>query len=388
MSEKIPLLAFIYNRYGKATSEREASVELRITYERRQKYISTGIRLLPKQWRNGMVVNRVDAIQLNQMLQHLLVEVQKVILEMSKEYRMDIFSIPERLKRLRAGGITFLDFCQKRAQIRSYKKSADSKDRYERFIRKFIEWGEIENWCDITEENIIAFDKYLDEKGFKPYSKWNNYHRFLNSFIIDAVNAGKLTKNPYKWIHIDKEKSKTGIAKHLSPEEFQRICNVELSTESLNRVRDLFVFQTYTCMAYADMAAFDSSKIQEVKGMQVYKGQRVKGHNVYGEFTIPLLPPALKILQKYNYRLPIISNQKYNDFLKVVAQFAGIDKPLSSHWARHTGATLYLNEGKFGMGIIAKMCGHSSTRITEQVYAPTLDETVVDAMAEYMKNNY
>lgn len=388
MNEKFPSLAFIYDRYGKATSEKEASVELRVTSERRQKYLTTGIRLLPKQWRNGMVVNRVDAIQLNQFLQHLRGEVEKVILEMMKERRLDIFSIPERLNRLRTGGISFIEFCQKRAEVRSYKKSTDSKERYERFIRKFIEWGEIENWEDITEENIIAFDKYLDEKGFKPYSKWNNYHRFLNSFILDAINAGKMTKNPYKWIHIEKEKSKTGIAKHLSPEEFKKICYVELATESLIRVRDLFVFQTYTCMAYADMAAFDSGKIVEVKGMQVYKGQRVKGHNVYGDFTIPLLPPALKILQKYNYRLPIISNQKYNDFLKVVAQFAGIDKPLSSHWARHTGATLYLNEGKFGMGIIAKMCGHSSTRITEQVYAPTLDETVVDAMAEYMKKNY
>jgi len=67
----------------------------------------------------------------------------------------------------------------------------------------------------------------------------------------------------------------------------------------------------------------------------------------------------------------------------VVAQAAGIDKPLSSHWARHTGATILLNQGGFDMKIISKICGHSSTRITEKVYAPVLDETVVDAMAEF-----
>ena len=133
-------------------------------------------------------------------------------------------------------------------------------------------------------------------------------------------------------------------------------------------------------MAYTDMASFDASKIQEIKGMKVYVGKRNKTKET---FTIPLLSPALSILKKYNYKLPIISNEKYNEYLKVVAQALGIDKPLSSHWARHTGATILLNEGGFDMKIVAKICGHSSTRITEKVYAKLLDETVVDAMAGF-----
>ena len=380
MVTRTPLLVYVWNRYGKATSKKEAVVELRITYERRQKYISTGIWLLPKHWHNGSVVNRIDAMQLNQMLDKLLVEVRKVIMEMVDEDNIDIFSIPDRLKRLRTGGVSFIEFCRKRADIRSYNKSGDSQKRYERFMKKFIEWGEIEHWEDITEENIIAFDKYLASKGFKPYSKWQNYHRFLNSFIIDAVNEGLMTKNPYKWVQIEKDKSRTGIGKYLSPEEFVKVRNLKPTTESLERVRDLFVFQTYTCMAYTDMASFDASKIQEIRGMKVYVGKRNKTKET---FTIPLLSPALSILKKYNYKLPIISNEKYNEYLKVVAQASGIDKPLSSHWARHTGATILLNEGGFDMKIVAKICGHSSTRITEKVYAKLLDETVVDAMAGF-----
>lgn len=62
-----------------------------------------------------------------------------------------------------------------------------------------------------------------------------------------------------------------------------------------------------------------------------------------------------------------------------VAQASGVDKPISSHWARHTGATMLLNEG-IDMKIIARICGHSSTRITEQIYAKLLDETVVKAI--------
>ena len=379
MIAKTPLLQYVWNRYGKATSKKEAVVELRITFERRQKYISTGIWLLPKHWHNGTVVNRVDAMQLNQFLDKLIVDVRKVILEMIDEDNVDIFTIPDRLKRMRTGNISFIEFCRKRADIRSYNKSTDSAKRYERFMKKFIEWGQIENWEDINEENIIAFDEYLAAKGFKPYSKWQNYHRFLNSFILDAVSEGLLRKNPYKSVQIEKDKSRTGIGKYLSPEEFVKVRELSLTTESLERVRDLFVFQTYTCMAYTDMADFDASKIQEVKGMKVYVGKRNKTKET---FTIPLLSPALAILRKYKNKLPILSNVKYNEYLKVVAQAAGIDKPLSSHWARHTGATLLLNQGGLDMKIVAKICGHSSTRITEKVYAKLLDESVVDAMAE------
>ena len=57
---KTPLLEFVYNRKKTAGTNREAAVELRITFERRQKYMTTGIRLLPKHWHRGAVVNRIN----------------------------------------------------------------------------------------------------------------------------------------------------------------------------------------------------------------------------------------------------------------------------------------------------------------------------------------
>ena len=62
----------------------------------------------------------------------------------------------------------------------------------------------------------------------KPYSKWNNYHRFLNSFILDAIDEGYIKRNPYKWVRIEKEKSKGGIGKYLSPQEFAKVRDMEL----------------------------------------------------------------------------------------------------------------------------------------------------------------
>ena len=315
-------------------------------------------------------------MQISQTLDKMLTDVRQIILDMEREGNIDIMAIPEKLRQLNTPQISFLEFCNQRAVIRRYGKKKDTQGRYNRFIRLFTTWGKIREFVDINDKNIISYDKYLESTGMKPYSKWNNYHRFLNSFIIDAIDEGYLKRNPYKWINIDKQKNTKGIERCLTPEEFNRLKSAKMPTESIKRVRDLFVFQTYTCLSYSDLREFDGRMVQEVKGMNVYVGSRKKTNMT---FTIPLLSPALDILHKYNGKLPVISNVKYNEYLKVVAQSAGIDKPLSTHWARHTGATLLLNEG-IPMQIVSKICGHSSTKITEQVYAKLLDETVVDAI--------
>lgn len=60
---------------------------------------------------------------------------------------------------------------------------------------------------------------------------------------------------------------------------------------------------------------------------------------------VPLLPPALKILNKYEgcyndgQLMPIITDQKLNCYLKEIADICGIEKNLTFHLARHTFAT-------------------------------------------------
>lgn len=368
-----PKITYIYDRYKKASSKRKGTIEMRITYNRKQKYISTGIELYPKEWKKGEVVATADAQELNNQLDIMIAKVRQILIDMSNEGNIDIFSIPEKLKGKKPDLFKFL---KKRAVVREYGKSKDTITRYERFIRLFKQWGHIKSFEDITEAKIIMYDEYLKSQGMKNYSKWQNYHRFLNSFILDAIDAGYLKKNPYKWINIEKDKTSNGLQRCLTPLEFSKLKRVKLPTECLEQVRDVFVFQTYTCLSYADLKDFDIQNVVTIKGMKVYTGKRDKTGKV---FTIPLLKPALSILMKYGNELPIICNADYNRYLKVVAQAAGIDKPITTHYARHTGATLLLNEG-IDMQIVSKICGHSSTKITEQVYAKLLDETVVDAI--------
>lgn len=370
-------VTFVFDRKKVASSKREGAVEIRLTQARRTLYYNTGVRLLARQWHNGQVVGRADSIELQAQLDSQLQHVRKHIASMVQEDDLDLDTLLSRLREDQREELSFLDFAMQRTEIRCYGKSKDSRERYERFIKFLIGFGRIDTFSDVTEKAILDMEALLEKRKMKPSSRWSNYHRILNSFIIDAIDAGYMKKNPYKWLHIDKNKSKGGLGKYLTIEEFRRLENLHVIIPHLEKVRDLFVFQTYTCLSYTDLMKFDANLIYKVEGQPVYTAKRKKNGQ---EFTFLILPKAMKILEKYDKKLPVISNVKYNEYLKALALMGGIDKPISSHWARHTGATMLLNEGGLDMEVVAKVLGHSSTKITRQVYAKMLDDTIVKAM--------
>ena len=382
-----PVLKLVFDRQKRASKTKEGSIEVRITYNRVQRWATTGVRVLPHQWKDGRIVKRVDAHELQHTLDMFVAHVRKVVNELLAKGELDMNSVVrivgnkhrEKAVENVPGHMFLSDYFRKRATIRKYGRSEDSKERYDRFLRWFEAWGGMVTFADVTELNILKMDEALSAKGMKNCSKWNNYHRFLNSFILDAMDEGLMRKNPYKGIHIEKDKSGGGIGKYLTREEFSRIEHLVPPTNFLRHARDLFVFQTYTCLSYTDLAGFDASRIKTVKGNRMYVGNRGKTKQ---EYVFVVLKPAWDILERYGGRLPIMSNVKYNECLKVLAVMCGIDKPVSSHWARHTGATMLLNSGA-RMEIVSKVLGHSSTKITREVYAKLLDETVAEAMTAF-----
>ena len=70
-----------------------------------------------------------------------------------------------------------------------------------------------------------------------------------------------------------------------------------------------------------------------------------------------------------------MANQQYNTRLKLVADAAGIDKPISSHWARRSSAMCMINEG-VPMDVISKIMGHTNIAQTAE-YAHVIDKTIV-----------
>ena len=111
--------------------------------------------------------------------------------------------------------------------------------------------------------------------------------------------------------------------------------------------------------------------VVERDGKYVIADRRVKTNE---DYFIVLLSPAIAILQKYDYKLPLLSNQKYNDYIKVAASYAKIDKNLSSHAARHTFAVFALNNG-VPIEVVSKMLGHTNIKTT-QLYAKILNTEV------------
>lgn len=376
---KMPVVCFVYDRKKTAGRNKEAVVEMRISYDYRKKYLSTGVRVLPKEWRNGMVTGRPDALELNEALATMRNRVLKAINEMMSEGCVDVRAIPAVMRRQGSRGKTFLEFCHERARVRTYGMAQGTARRYERFLRWLEAWGGIRGFGDVTDRAVLQMDETLRRSGMRAVSRWANYHRMLNSFILDAMGEGYIRRNPYKWVHIRRgDDEGRELSKYLTRDELERIRTARMGTECLERVRDLFVFQCYTCLSYVDLVAFDAGKVRSVNGREMYTARRGK---TGAEFTFMLLRPALEVLGKYGGRLPLLSNVKYNQYLKVVAQSAGVDKPLTTHWARHTGATLLLNAG-VDMETVAKVLGHTSTKVTRGVYAKLLDDTVAREMGK------
>lgn len=96
---------------------------------------------------------------------------------------------------------------------------------------------------------------------------------------------------------------------------------------------------------------------------------------------IPLIEASLEILERYDYKLPVLSNQKYNSYLKEIQEVCRFKKTLHSHLARHTCGTLLLNAGVDILSV-SKILGHSSSKITESVYAKMLPETLINKVME------
>jgi site-specific recombinase XerD len=169
----------------------------------------------------------------------------------------------------------------------------------------------------------------------------------------------------------------------LTEEEVKAIEEAKLSSGSLVRVRDLFIFSCNCGLAYSDLMDFKAEKIERNGDDEYLYGHRIKTGQ---EYVVLILPKAKEILEKYNYKLPKYSNQQYNKRLKDMAKEAGVDEPLSSHWGRITAGFMALNMG-VRIEVVSKMLGHSTISETQRTYSRILKRTVVAEMKSMTKKS-
>ena len=171
--------------------------------------------------------------------------------------------------------------------------------------------------------------------------------------------------------------------------ELGKLESLSLERKDLERVRDIFIFQCYTGLSYIDIKRLEHKHIHIDDKEELWiKMERQK---TGGSFSIPLLKPALRLLQAYKILypkedmvFPVLSNQKMNNHLKIIQELASIRKNLSTHIARHTFATTITLSNNVPIETVSRMLGHTTIRTT-QIYAKVLDTKIETDMADLKK---
>lgn len=285
---------------------------------------------------------------------------------------------PDRIKDLIQGvekiNYTFLEVFTKHNATYQTKKASHQayevrKNHFEIFLSSHLQKQDI----DISQVNsslAYQFEAYLQEKGFK-----KNYIvkcvQALKKVLVFAHQNGWIENNNLQYFQIKKEKP--GPIIYLSTFEINQISTYPYSNARLKRVADLFLFCCFTGLAFVDLVKLSKNDIyiNPHDNREWIKKKRQKSGT---ESNLPLLQAAKAIWQKYDYKLPVLTNQKYNAYLKEIADLCRIDKKLTTHVARKTFANLCLNEWNIPIETVSKMLGHANIGITESTYAQITDK--------------
>lgn len=198
----------------------------------------------------------------------------------------------------------------------------------------------------------------------------------LKKIINYAIKQGFISKNPMATFTLE---FKPVNRVTLTIEELKRLIEFEFQRPTLEIVRDIFIFQCFTGLSYADIKSLCLNDIEE----NLIKMDRAKTGN---QFTVPLLTQALGFIEQYaDYEntskpiFPVLSNQKMNSNLKLIQEIVGINKSLTTHIGRHTFATTITLANGVPIETVSKMLGHTKISTT-QVYAKVLDDKIIKDM--------
>jgi integrase/recombinase XerD len=260
---------------------------------------------------------------------------------------------------------------------------------------------------DFATSYPLAVDKFTDEvyRAFRDYmTAKRDYHpntiaditkHLIAFFRWCANNKYPLSPNHAKLKKVVVEPETI----FLTYEEVLKLVACPLS-EAMGKVRDSFVFACLTGLRHADLRRLTKEHIVDRDGSKVISFIPEKTNSRTAKrikrVEVPLLPLALEIIEKYQdsyvRALPVLSNQKMNEYIKMIAKLAGIEdmievavyrngqaltemvpkyKKVTCHTARHTFATISLQKG-VPLEIVSRLLGHSDLKTT-QIYARIVD---------------
>jgi site-specific recombinase XerD len=393
MSTSLTTYCFLYK--GKQNAKGLAPIMFRIRYRKQVAQLSTGYFINPKDWnqdKNLVKSSEPNSVVINQHLKDLELKSYSIFSKMFHDGDVYLNNIIDKLKGVEDGPIILLQLvklCNNRIAERigseiklcTYKKYLSTETKLKDFI---LSLGKKDIRLKELKQNFIEdFNIFMKQKYGNNQNTTCKHLKNLKQYIKYAVTMEWISRSPfteYKVSYKVKEKP------FLNTDELQILENKKFTMKRLQLVKDLFLIQCYTGLSFVDLSELRCEDVTVgIDGNQWIIKNRKKTDV---RSAIPLLPKALAIIVEYNpdYKInhdkplfPIYSNQKYNSYLKEIADFCGINKELTSHAGRRTFASTVALANGISIESIAQMLGHSTTKITHQ-YARVSDTKVANEM--------
>jgi integrase len=387
-----------YIRNSRKNEKGEAPIYLRLTIAGKRIDLSTSRFVQPSKWSaktNQMKGNSEDARVINNYLIALKTKILKFINNLELQEKeptlqniKDLLSdVPKSNHRL----LEFFHYHNKRIHgligkdyaAATYNKYVYTKNK----VASFIKFAYKKTDIDLIELNhafVSSFDYYLKTEEKISNNTAMKYIKNLKKVINEAVRLEFLDKDPFTSFKIKLDETNRTF---LDQTELDAIISKPILIQRLSEVRDLFVFACYTGFAFADIEKLTPLDI--TIGIDGEKWIITNRKKTDTRSPIPLLSPALNIIEKYRNDhvcnakgklLPSISNQKTNAYLKEIAAICGINKNLTFHMARHTFATTVTLTNGVPIETLSKMMGHTSIKTT-QIYGKVIDRKISNDMS-------
>lgn len=376
----------------------KAPIYCRLTFLKKRKQFATGLFIKPDHWsskrqkthppdkNNNYVNTQLSLISQKINEAFLFLQVSSAVFDVEDIY---LQYKGESIKKNK----TLLEvFSEHNEQMQRLVGVDYAKSTYSKFIEvnkhtvNFIKhkYGKRDILLESLPNDFLQeFDFYLKSEFKHKQITVNKSIQRLRKIIKLAVAKGYLDKDPF--ILYKPKPYKTEIV-FLNKAELNNLEQFQFAQLRLSQVRDMFIFCCYTGLAYAEMKSLSEKHL--VKGFDGKTWIKMYRKKTGSMVSLPLLAKPEKIIKKYKTDkelLPVISNQKFNSYLKEIAEVVGISKKLTHHVARKTFATTILLFNKVPMEIVSELLGHSRIGITQQHYAKIVQKSVSDEMKKLAK---
>jgi len=375
-----------YLRKERVNAQGLMPIMIRITINGQATQFNSKLEADPKLWdtKLGRATGRTaDAMNLNRILDGIRTKIDQLY---NAELDAKGYALPETIKNKLQGKdpdrkslMEFFEMHNQQYKLRIGNRTSETTSkRYELTKNRISEFLRVKfNVSDVFVQEIDYmflenFYAYLcNHCGCSNNTAMKFMQRFRTVFNF-IVNTGYDTKvDPFANFKFHTQKVNREI---LTQEEIDKIYKKKFSTERLEQIKDVFIFQCYTGLAFIDVFNLTENEIRKAYDNQYWiMTERVKTKEIV---NVPLLEVPLAIIEKYRnnkkYKgdklLPVSSNQKMNEYLKEIATICNVKKNLSTHIGRHTFATTVALSNGVPLETVSKMLGHRSIKTT-QIYA-------------------